>query len=118
MITNNVNNRQDRIVTHAEAKFGLGQLVTHKLFDYRGVIVDIDPVFLGSDAWYEEATVTQPPKNMPWYKVLVNDSLHETYVAEQNLQSDPSEELINHPMIAAYFDEFDNGQYISNQRTH
>ena len=119
MITNKVNNGQTRLVTLAEAKYGLGQLITHNLFNYRGVIVDIDPFFLGSDAWYEEVAITRPPKDIPWYKVLVNDSQHETYVAEQNLQVDLSEEGINHPLINSYFDEFDNGLYINSKwRTH
>ncbi len=95
----------------SEAKFGLGQLVTHRLFDYRGVVVDIDPVFLGSDTWYERMAKSRPPKNKPWYRVLVNNSQHETYVAEQNLQIDHSQEIINHPQISEYFDQFSNGFY-------
>ena len=97
-----------------EAKFGLGQLVKHKLFDYRGVIVDIDPIFLGSDTWYDQVAKTRPPKNKPWYKVLVNDSSDETYVAEKNLQADVSQKSINHPLIGSYFDEFNNGLYKNN----
>jgi heat shock protein HspQ len=119
MITNKVNNEQSKLVTLTQAKYGLGQLVSHKLFNYRGVIVDIDPVYLGSEAWYDEVAVTRPPKDIPWYKVLVNDSRHETYVAEQNLQADFSDEGINHPLLASYFDEFDNGHYINSKwRTH
>jgi len=119
MITNKLSPEQGRLVTLAESKYGLGQLVTHKLLNYRGVIVDIDPVFLGSDAWYEQVAITRPPKDIPWYKVLVNDSQHESYVAEQNLLADFSEEGINHPLVAAYFDEFDNGHYTSSTwRTH
>ena len=100
-------------MTLTEAKFGLGQIISHKLFKYRGVIVDIDPVFLGSDDWYEEVALTRPPKDMPWYKVLVNNALHEAYVAEKNLLADSSDECINHPLIGAYFDEFNDGHYIS-----
>lgn len=37
----------------AHARFHIGQIVHQRLFDYRGVSVDIDPVFLGTEAWYE-----------------------------------------------------------------
>ena len=48
------------------------------------------------------------------YKILVNNSLDETYVAEQNLQVDDSLDTINHPLVGAYFDKFENGLYINN----
>lgn len=116
MIVNEMNNEQDIEIMQGEARFGLGQLVKHRLFDYRGVIVDIDPVYLGTDSWYEQVAQTRPPKDKPWYKVLVNNSLHETYVAERNLQADDSQESINHPLINSYFDDFNNGYYINNSR--
>jgi len=65
-----------------QAKFSIGQCVHHKLFAYRGVIIDVDPVFLGSDDWYEDIAKSRPPKDEPWYHVLVHDAQNETYVAE------------------------------------
>ena len=35
------------------AHFSVGDLVHHKLFDYRGVVVDVDPRFMLTDEWYE-----------------------------------------------------------------
>jgi heat shock protein HspQ len=58
-------------------------------------------------------SLTMPPKDMPWYKVLVNNAQHEAYVAEQNLLADDSDEGINHPLVDAYFDQFNNGHYVS-----
>ena len=118
MINNDTNNTPNESVLQVEAVFGLGQLIKHRLFDYRGVIVDIDPVFMGTESWYQQVAKSRPPKNKPWYKVLVNNSLHETYVAEKNLQADSSEEGINHPLIETYFDEFNNGRYLNNIRNH
>ena len=46
--------------------------------------------FLGSEVWYEEVARSRPPKDQPWYHVLVNDAIHQTYVSERNLG--PSEE--------------------------
>jgi len=68
-----------------KAKFTIGQIIHHKLFDYRGVIVDVDFRFLGSDEWYEQVARSHPPKDRPWYHVLVDNAVHQTYVAEQNL---------------------------------
>jgi heat shock protein HspQ len=114
MIVNEINDDHGMGVMLKEAKFGMGQLIKHRLFDYRGVIVDIDPIFMGTENWYQEVAKTRPPKNKPWYKILVNNSLDETYVAEQNLQGDDSLDTINHPLVGAYFDKFENGIYINN----
>lgn len=101
--------------THA--KFTVGQLIQHRKFDYRGVVVDVDPYFQGTDEWYEEVARSRPPKDQPWYRVLVDEAGHETYVAERNLKADESGEPIQHPQIEAFFEEFRNGVYI-NRRLH
>jgi heat shock protein HspQ len=92
-------------------KFSIGQLVHHKLFDYRGVIVDVDPTFEGNDEWYENVARSRPPKDKPWYHVLVHDANHNTYVAERNLEADPSGQPINHPLIDKCFSRFAHGAY-------
>ena len=94
-----------------EGQWHIGQLVRHKLFYYRGVIYDVDPVFMLSDEWYELVAKSRPPKDEPWYRVLVNDSDHETYVAQRNLEADPTGEPIAHPAVSYYFSGFENGQY-------
>ena len=113
MISNDAKKAEIFELTPKVAKFDIGQLVTHKLFDYRGVIIDIDPIYLGSDEWYQKMARTRPPKNAPWYKVLVNNSQYETYVAERNLQADKTSSSIEHPMLDSYFDDFQNGKYIN-----
>ena len=57
------------------AHFSIGELVHHKLFDYRGVIIDVDPRLMLSDEWYEAVARSRPPKDQPWYRVLVRPSL-------------------------------------------
>ncbi len=93
------------------ARFAVGQLIHHKLFDYRGVVFDVDPIFMGSDEWYERVARSRPPKDQPWYHVLVHGAEHTTYVAERNLELDTSSEPIQHPMIDALFTRFDHGEY-------
>ncbi len=101
-----------------EAQFQVGQIVHHKLFDYRGVVVDVDPIYSGSDEWYERMARSQPPKDAPWYHVLVHDAVHATYVAERNLQDDTSDEPIRHPLVDEYFSGQADGLYLRRQKTN
>ena len=96
----------------SEPRFMIGQVVHHKLFNYRGVVVDIDARFLLSEEWYEQVARSRPPKDAPWYRVLVDGAAHETYVAERNLKADDSGVPIEHPRLATFFDAFDNGHYV------
>ncbi len=95
------------------AKFAPGQLIQHLRFGYRGVIMDVDPTFQLSDEWYEQVARSRPPRDKPWYHVLVHDSDSITYVAERHLASDPSQEPIRHPVLSQFFDEFRDGRYCS-----
>jgi len=94
-------------------QFAIGDLVHHRLFDYRGVIVDVDPNFQGTEEWYRAVAKSRPPKDKPWYHVLVHESFHTTYVAERNLEPDASLYPIKHPMVEQFFTRFENGRYIS-----
>jgi heat shock protein HspQ len=93
------------------AQFAIGELVHHKLFDYRGVVVDVDATFQSTDEWYETVARSRPPKDKPWYHVLVHGADHSTYVAEQNLEADASGEPVLHPMVDEFFDYFEDGRY-------
>ncbi len=96
-----------------QAQFRVGQLVHHKLFDYRGAIIDVDPGFMGTKEWYQDMAQSRPPKDRPWYHVLVHNAVHQSYVAEQNLEPDLSGEPISHPDIDDYFEGFRAGIYLS-----
>jgi heat shock protein HspQ len=93
------------------ARFYVGQPVHHRLFDYRGVVADADATFQGSDDWYETMARSRPPKDRPWYHVLVHDAEHTTYVAERNLEPDLTGEPIRHPDLGLYFDKQRDGLY-------
>jgi heat shock protein HspQ len=93
------------------AKFSLGQKVRHQLFDYRGVVLDVDSNFQLSEEWYEKMAKTMPSKDEPWYHVLVHESSQVTYVAEANLAADASEDEIEHPVIDLCFDLDAAGKY-------
>jgi heat shock protein HspQ len=36
-------------MSEAKSRFSIGELVHHRKFDYRGVVVDVDPVFQGTE---------------------------------------------------------------------
>ena len=92
------------------AKFGVGQLVHHLLFDYRGVIFDVDATFQGTD---EKVAQTRPPRDQPWYHVLVDGAQHTTYVAERHLEADRSGADVEHPLVPELFGILENGWYAS-----
>ena len=94
-----------------QAKFSIGQIIHHRKFDYRGVIFDVDPVFSNTEEWYDSVAKSCPPKDEPWYHVLVDNSQSTTYVAEKNLESTNSIFSIHHPLIKYYFDNFVDGRY-------
>ena len=107
------------IVTNiSSAKFAVGDLIHHRLFDYRGVVVDVDPEFQSTEEWYRQVARSRPPKDRPWYHVLVDGAMHTTYVAEQNLEPDESDQPVEHPLLAQFFSRFEAGRYVPNDRAN
>lgn len=104
--------------TITNTRFSVGELVHHRLFDYRGVIVDVDPDFQGTEAWYEAVAKSRPPKDRPWYHVLVHGSMMTTYVAERNLEADQSRDPVEHPLVSQYFTQFIDGRYVRDTRAN
>lgn len=102
----------------AHPNFSIGQIVHHRKYDYRGVIVDVDPVFSGTQEWYDQMAVSRPPKDRPWYHVLVDGAEHSTYVAERHLEPDPSGHQVSHPALGRFFDRFERGRYFRAGRSH
>ncbi|HEM45806.1 MAG TPA: heat shock protein HspQ, partial [Alphaproteobacteria bacterium] len=51
----------------SRARYSIGDVVAHRLFGYRGVVIDVDPVFGLSDEWYEQVAQSRPPRDAPWY---------------------------------------------------
>ncbi len=99
-------------MTAINVKFSMGQIIHHKLFAYRGVIIDVDPTFQGTEDWYRQMAKSRPPKDRPWYHVLVHDAGLNTYVAERNIEEDESDAPINHPAVSQFFSDFRDGTYV------
>jgi len=100
----------------SNARFSIGEIVHHRLFNYRGVVVDVDAHFQSSDAWYEAMAKSRPPKDKPWYHVLVHGTTHTTYVAEQNLQLDKHNDAIDHPLLSQFFSRMEKGRYVNDDK--
>ena len=97
----------------SDAHFDVGQIVRHRLFDYRGVIVDVDPSFQLTEEWYAQVARSQPPRDQPWYHVLPHGATHTTYVAQRNLKPDPEPSPVEHPLLDAYFSGYADGHYVA-----
>jgi len=99
----------------SEARFTIGDVVRHRLFAFRGVIFDIDPVFANSEEWYAAIPEdVRPSRDQPFYHLLAEnaESSYIAYVSQQNLERDESEEPIDHPAISGLFEPFDHGRYM------
>jgi heat shock protein HspQ len=100
--------------TVRQAKFRVGQVVRHRLYPFRGIVFDIDPVFANTEEWWlaipEER---RPSKEQPFYHLLAENSESEyiAYVSEQNLLPDESGTPLRHPQISELFTQGDDGSY-------
>lgn len=106
--------RRIEVPRHAEARFGIGDVVRHRLFDFRGVVFDIDPVFANSEDWYEAIPQDlRPRRDQPFYHLLAEneDSSYVAYVSQQNLLQDRSGDPVDHPNVAELFEDFSEGRY-------
>ena len=98
-----------------DAKFGIGQIVRHRIYAFRGVIFDVDPEFSNSEEWYEAIPeAIRPSRDQPFYHLLAenSESSYVAYVSQQNLVRDDSSEPVDHPAIGDLFERFDHGRYL------
>jgi heat shock protein HspQ len=97
-----------------ETAFSIGDVVRHRIFDFRGVVFDIDPVFANSEEWYQSIPEqVRPSKDQPFYHLFAEnaESSYIAYVSQQNLLADHQQGPINHPGINAVFEGWNGDQY-------
>ncbi len=102
-------------MTTLKAGFNLGDIIIHREQKFRGVIVDVDADFQGSQDWYDQYTTNEPAKNAPWYHVLIDEESTMAYVSEQNIYVDSSNTEIDHPMVDDVFEDYKSGHYLPRQ---
>ena len=96
------------------AKFTIGAVVKHRLFPFRGVVFDIDPVFANTEEWYQAIPAeVRPRKDQPFYHLFAENAETEyvAYVSEQNLLPDVTGAPLRHPQIGEMFTVLEDGSY-------
>lgn len=97
------------------AKFRIGDVVRHRLFPFRGIVFDVDPVFANSEEWYQAIPEeVRPRRDQPFYHLLAQNDETEyvAYVSEQNLLADPDGEPMRHPRLKEFFGIAPDGAYV------
>ena len=96
------------------ARFAIGEVVRHRLLDFRGVIFDVDPEYANTEEWWNSIPAeVRPSRDQPFYHLLAENDETEyvAYVSEQNLVSDESGMPLRHSQVKAFFDPASVGQY-------
>ena len=96
------------------AKFGIGQVVRHRVYPFRGVIYNVDPTFANTEEWWRSIPEeVRPIKDQPFYHLYAEntDSQYVAYVSEQNLLPDESGDPVSHPQIDEMFVRNEKGEY-------
>ena len=109
-------------MTFRHARFGIGQVVRHRVYPFRGVIFDVDPEFANTEEWYEAIPEdVRPRKDQPFYHLLAEneETTYVAYVSEQNLLPDESGDPVTHPQLDSFFNGREGDQYTPKPRpTH
>ena len=96
------------------ARFAIGQMVKHRLYEFRGLVFDVDPEFDNTEEWWLSIPENiRPHKEQPFYHLFAENAETEyiAYVSEQNLLPDPSTEPLRNPLIEEMFVRDKNGMY-------
>lgn len=102
-----------------DAKFGIGDVVQHRYYPFRGVVFDVDPTFNNTEEWYRSIPEEiRPRKDQPFYHLLAenDETTYVAYVSEQNLVPDESGRPCRHPDIQSHFLRFERGRYVPRPR--
>ena len=97
-----------------KTQFAIGQVVRHRVYPFRGVIIDVDPEFNNTEEWWQSIPEeVRPRKDQPYYHLLAeNEEIsYVAYVSEQNLLIDDSGKPVNHPEVEQVFGEFRGDSY-------
>src|SRR5690348_1139252 len=101
------------------AKFAIGQVVKHRIYPFRGVIFDVDPVFSNTEEWLASIPEeVRPRRDQPFYHLLAENAqtTYVAYVSEQNLLPDESGKPVSHPQVPQFFKELKSGYYVQRER--
>ncbi len=100
------------------ARYHIGQIVRHRIYSFRGVVFDVDPVFSNTEEWWVSIPEdVRPSKDQPFYHLLAenDDTTYVAYVSEQNLLIDESGQPVSHPRVDEIFSGMRDGRYVMRQ---
>jgi heat shock protein HspQ len=96
------------------ARFGIGHVVKHRVYPFRGVIFDVDPVFANTEEWLMSIPEeVRPRRDQPFYHLLAENAktTYVAYVSEQNLLPDDTGKPVGHPQVTELFSGFHGSFY-------
>lgn len=96
------------------ARFKIGDVVKHRVFPFRGVVFDVDPVFDNTEEWLASIPEdVRPHKDQPFYHLLAEnaETTYVAYVSEQNLLADETGQPCRHPLLREMFSSPKRGIY-------
>ena len=97
------------------SEFSIGDIVKHKIYPFRGVIVDVDPEFSNTEDWYQSIPAEiRPSKEQPYYHLMAEntETFYSAYVSQQNLINDGSNGPVDHPDLDQIFSGIQKGKYL------
>ncbi len=113
-LSENKVNSSEGIKVHKEPLFNIGDIVKHRIYPFRGVIIDVDPEFSNTEEWYQSIPAEiRPSRNQPYYHLMAEntETFYTAYVSQQNLVKDGENGPLEHPDLEEMFSGIDKGKY-------
>ena len=107
-------NLSKKIKIHKDPLFNIGDIVKHRIYPFRGVIVDVDPEFSNTEEWYQSIPAEiRPSREQPYYHLMAEntETFYTAYVSQQNLVDDGENGPLEHPDLEEIFSGMDHGKY-------
>ena len=107
-------NLSQKIKVYKDPLFNIGDIVKHRIYPFRGVIVDVDPEFSNTEEWYQSIPAEiRPSREQPYYHLMAEntETFYTAYVSQQNLVGDGENGPLEHPDLEEIFSGMDHGKY-------
>ena len=107
-------NLSKKIKVYKDPLFNIGDIVKHRIYPFRGVIVDVDPEFSNTEEWYQSIPAEiRPSREQPYYHLMAEntETFYTAYVSQQNLVGDGENGPLEHPDLEEIFSGMDHGKY-------
>ena len=103
-----------KIKIQKDPLFNIGDIVKHRIYPFRGVIVDVDPEFSNTEEWYQSIPAEiRPSRDQPYYHLMAEntETFYTAYVSQQNLVDDGENGPLEHPDLDEIFSGMEKGKY-------